>query len=390
MLPRPYRSALFLLAGTLVLAASARAQVFTVGEKSATADLNLDYTPTRVELPTGKLGERGRRQLVRDFESEQGFAHRPLPLGSTVTLVANGHVTPTDEQYRQTIYQKGAAAGAGERVAVTGLNFKGNEIQIDLNGGPYPKHRFLSHVTFGAGDTALPISGTNNPYDQATGTRITLVFEGGIPDISAPEMKALLAPLVDFGVKTTEKAYADTLATPVKNAIASHEVLVGMNHRMVLASLGSPESKVRESNEAGKYEEWIYGHQPQTVQFVRFVGDRVTQVKVAALGKAMVTRTQDEMAGYLPPAPVEVIKIADGPAQPVEGHAKAAPPTLKLPTEAATPAEHTETAERKVQFPAEHAPKQAPVSTGEPASTDPAPAPASAPPPQQFVPASNR
>ena len=65
-----------------------------------------------------------------------------------------------------------------------------------------------------------------------------------------------------------------------------------MNHRMVLAAVGAPESKIREQpmlpiRAAPPYEEWIYGHVPQTVRFVRFVGDRVTRVEIAALGKPL-------------------------------------------------------------------------------------------------------
>ena len=92
----------------------------------------------------------------------------------------------------------------------------------------------------------------------------------------------------------------------MKNAIAAHEVLVGMNHRMVLAALGAPESKIREQQSGdpngARYEEWIYGHVPQTVRFVRFVGDRVTVVEIAALGKPVEIHDKDEMGG-LPGSP---------------------------------------------------------------------------------------
>ena len=94
----------------------------------------------------------------------------------------------------------------------------------------------------------------------------------------------------------------DTLPPTLKDAIAAHEVLVGMNHRMVLAALGAPESKIREQPSGdpngGRYEEWIYGHVPQTIRFVRFVGDRVTMVEIAALGKPIEIHDKDEMGGY--------------------------------------------------------------------------------------------
>ncbi len=302
-----------------------RGQVFTVGEKSATADINVDFSPTRVELPGGQLNERGRRELMRDLEAEQGFAHRVLPVAANLTLLANGKLTPQPDAYKKLVYEKGQFANPGDRVAITALEVKGDKITIDLNGGPYVKHRFLRHIQIGVGgvDTVGP---NLNDGEKATGCRITLVFEGGIPDISAPEVKALLYPLVDFGVKTGAQAYVDTLPAPVKRAVATHQVLVGMNREMVLASMGAPASKVRETNEADeRYEEWIYGHQPQTVRFVRFVGDRVTLVKVAKLGQPMEIHDQDEMVGYASGPPTRA--IAEGDATPVDRKKNA--PTLK-------------------------------------------------------------
>ena len=350
------RTRSFGLVGMMVvaLAGAARAQVFTVGEKTATADVKTDFTPTRVELPDGRMTVRGRRELVRDLEAEQGFAHRVLPLGAIVTLNANGSMTPSSEEYKLMIYKKGESAGAGDRVVVTGLEVKADRILIDLNGGPYVKHRFLRHVQIGVGGAQV------TPQDDGakpTGCRVTLVFEGGVPEVTAPEVKALLEPVVDFGVKTGAQAYAETLPVPVKEAIQSHEVLVGMNHRMVIAALGQPETKIREGAQEGKYEEWIYGRQPQTVRFVRFVGDRVSLVKVAALGKPVEIHDHDELGGYLPSAPTRVVAMGD--AQAGDGKAAVGPPTLKLPGEA-DPVDATGgqggQVNRKVQFPEEKKP----------------------------------
>ncbi len=358
-----------------VMVGTAQAQVFTVGEKTATADVKTDFAPTRVELPDGKMTVRGRRELVRDLEAEQGFAHRTLPLGAIVTLMANGKMTPSSEEYKLMLYKKGQSASAGDRVVVTSLEVKPDRILIDLNGGPYVKHRYLRHVQIGVGGVeTMPQDDGARP----TGCRVTLVFEGGVPEVSAPEVKALLEPVVDFGVKTGAQAYADTLPEPVKEAIQSHEVLVGMNHRMVMAALGQPETKIREGAQEGKYEEWIYGRQPQTVRFVRFVGDRVSMVKVAALGKPVEVHDQDELGGYLPPAPTRTIAMGD--AQPDDTKAAAGPPTLKLPGES-NPVDDTvrdATVNRKVQYPVEKKPAGIP-------DTSPATTPASTAPPQRFV-----
>ncbi len=312
----------------------AGAQVFVVGEHAATADVAADFTPTDVPLSSDRLTERGSRDLERMLVAEQGFAHRALPLGAGLTLQANGALSPGPQEYRHMLFQKGQAAAPGDRVQVTALVVKGDRLILDLNGGPYAKHRFLSHVQLNNSNVAAP-------QEQATGARVTLIFPHGIPDITAPEVKALLEPVIDFGVKSSEQAYADTLPPALRNAIAAHEVLVGMNHRMVLAALGQPDSKVHERKgddvNGSHYEEWIYGHVPQTVRFVRFAGDRVSLLEIAELGKPLQIHDKDELGGYHAPTPTREVKMGDLAKGSEDGAAPA--PSLRMPGEAApTPA----------------------------------------------------
>ncbi len=350
-----------LVVAVLALSATAvRAQVFVVGEQSATDGINTSFTPTHVPLSKEKLTELGRRELVRNLEDEQGFAHMPLPVTAALKLEANGPLSPGPSEYRQLLYTKGQAVELGGRVMITGMEFKGDRIIMDLNGGPYVKHRFLRHIQLNDSNVV-----DQTIMDQATGSRITLVFPGGIPQISAPEVKSLLAPVIDFGVKTSAEAYADTLPPLVKTSIEEHKVLVGMNRRMVLAALGEPESKVREHEKddpnAPLYEDWIYGHVPQTVRFIRFQGDRVVRVEIAALGKPLEIHDQDEMGGYNPPPPTRQISMGD--VQTDSG--QKAPPTLRRPGEPIP-----QGGEGKVQFPND--PNKQPTA-------QPIPAPPSAP-----------
>jgi hypothetical protein len=155
--------------------------------------------------------------------------------------------------------------------------------------------------------------------------------------VSAPEVKALLDPIVDFGVKTSAEAYADSLPPFLKTAIVQHDVLVGMDRKMVLAAMGEPVSKVRElvpRSTTRRYEEWIYGQPPQTVRFVRFEGDRVSQLRIAAMGKPIVIHSENEMHGYLDPEDTHEVAMGDAkPGNGDEGGAK--PPTILKPGEAA-------------------------------------------------------
>jgi hypothetical protein len=322
-----------IIAGALacVLPGTAHAQVFVVGEKTALADVSTEFHPTRIELPTAPITERGRRELIRNLEAEQGFAHRALPLGEDLILVANGNLRPSGDAYKEMLYKKGQSAAPGDRIVITTVTVKDDRIVFDLNGGPYLKHRFLRHIDL----NDIPIVPDDGA--QVTGCRVTLLFEGGLPEVSAPEVKALLDPIVDFGVKTSAEAYADSLPAFLKDAVAHHDVLVGMDRKMVLAAMGAPQSKVRElvpGSTTRRYEEWIYGQMPQTVRFVRFEGDRVTELRIAALGKPIVIHDKNEMRGYLDPE--DTHEIAMGDAKPGNGEdGSAKPPTILKPGEAA-------------------------------------------------------
>lgn len=322
-----------LLAALSFHAAPARAQVFVVGEKTAEADAITEFHPTHVEIPNEPLSERGHLDLIRNLESEQGFAHRQLPLGAGLTLIANGNLTPNGEDYKKVLYEKGQAAAPGDRVAITALDFKPDRLIIDFNGGPYARHRFLSHISIN--DMQLAPQGP-----IATGCRITLVFEGGLPEVSAADVKALLDPIVDFRAHSSAEAYANTLAPKVRDAVDAHQILVGMDPRMVVASVGEPHTKHREHTvdgdpESPMYEEWIYGQPPQPTQFVRFRNGRVVRLEIAALGKPIEIHDKPEIgpAEEDPTLHTRTIVNGDETASTRAEQRTAPPPTLAKPGE---------------------------------------------------------
>ncbi|HEX9253978.1 MAG TPA: hypothetical protein VF938_00480, partial [Candidatus Angelobacter sp.] len=109
-------------------------------------------------------------------------------------------------------------------------------------------------------------------------------------------LKELLIPVLDFSVKTAAEVFVDTLPPKIREAVKRHEVLVGMNHDMVVMAKDRPPQKVREKDDKGKeYEEWIYGAVPQDVVFVRFAGDEVVQVKTAKVGGQIIVKTEKEV-----------------------------------------------------------------------------------------------
>lgn len=341
---RPLRKiAAFCGVAALLTAGSVTAQVITIdsqgrpvnGASGASVDRRFtQIEPTHVQLSQTPLGTKTRLELVRILQSEQGFAMRPFPRGHKgLTLIANGKLEPAGEAYLNMITAEGTSAKPGERVVITDLKFDRNKIVFVLNGGPDAKHRFLRHVELGSGNVMNPVVQTNDEDPQ--GARLTLAFKERIPEMTGADVKALLAPLISFDVKTPIQAFTDTLPPQLKQAILEHHVLVGMSTDMVLFALGQPDSKTREMDGQMPFEEWIYGTPPKPVEFVRINGNRVIRLEVAKVGETPQIFTKDEVEGLMrtdgtplmPPA-TRTVAMGDTRRDP-NTQSAAAPPSLR-------------------------------------------------------------
>lgn len=312
----------------------AAAQVFTVTPENVDAKY-LQITPTAITLPTAPLTHHDREQLLRYLQAEQGFAMRPLPI-STLTLRANGQMKPNGTDYANLIQNKGLAAKAGQRVVVTNVTIEKDRILLDFDGGPVHKHRWLRHISVGMDPYNTTPVVADQP-NEATGSRITLVFSHGVPDLTGFQVEALVKPIIDFSLKTPLQAYTDTLPPFLRQAILAHRVLVGMNHQMVLSALGDPRTKMREIENNEPVEIWIYGLPPEPTQFVRFHGTRVVRLEIARVGEPIEVHAKNEMGDYWAtqlPDNAKVVKLGDQ--NPEDISRESAPtnaPTLRNPGE---------------------------------------------------------
>ncbi len=318
----------------MVAALPAAAQVFVV-EPEHVEKRYAEFPPTHVRLSTEPMTTLTREELIRFMEREQGFAMRPLPI-AVLKLRANGEMDPAGDKYIDLLHTKGTSAKPGERVVVTDIKVDKGTVLVDLNGGPFHKHRIMRHISIGMGVADTPLA--QDDGQQPTGTELRLEFGDHVPDMTGEQLEALLKPMIDFGVKSPAEAYAETLPDFLAAAIKQHRVLVGMDRDMVNYSKGMPIRKVREMDAQGKqFEIWIYGEAPQPVEFVRFMGRYVVRVEIAKVGEPMVVRTANEMGDYWGNQPVVAtnqheIQLGDQTQQErsVESAPRAAP-TLRQP-----------------------------------------------------------
>jgi hypothetical protein len=314
----------------------------STGEVTNTVDRRFaQIQPTHVPLTKIELNAKTRLELIRTLQSEQGFAMRPFPRGHKgLTLAANGKLDPAGEGYLSMVTKEGLSAKPGDRLVLSDIKFEHSRIVFDLNGGPDPKHRFLRHIQIGMGPNTNPVV-QQGDEQEPVGARLSLTFESHVPELTGAEVKALLAPLISFDVKTPIQAFTDTLPTKLKEAILNHQVLVGMSTDMVLFAKGAPETKSREMDGQMPFEEWIYGKPPKDVEFVRINGNRVIRVEVAKMGETPVIFTKDEVEGMMrtdgtplqpPDSHTRTVQMGDVQRNP-DTQAPAAPPSLRNPGE---------------------------------------------------------
>ena len=94
------------------------------------------------------------------------------------------------------------------------------------------------------------------------------------------QVKKYLTVIMDFSKQRSDAVqWTDSLPPQMQEAIRDKRAIVGMDREMVMAAMGRPDRKVRERDAVGNdVEDWIYGHPPSPTTFVRFLGEKVSQI----------------------------------------------------------------------------------------------------------------
>ena len=246
-----------------------------------------------------KLSEQSRRELIRVFTAEDAFALRILPMGKIGLKIENGQVFPSEAEVRQVVAANGPACRPGERVQITNLRFTGHEIVFEINGGPLTRKKWYQRIEVGSAGTVAPGSprGSNpeDVYNHARGSCVMLAFKDYVPELSAGQVKEMLAPVLDFKAESVAEAYEKSLPPKLQQAVKEHSALVGMDRELVTYAKGRPPRRIRERDGATEYEEWIYGQPPNDVEFIRFVGDKVIRIETMKVDGEKLVRTQPEV-----------------------------------------------------------------------------------------------
>lgn len=223
--------------------------------------------------------------LVRYVDGEFAKAVRAIPAGRKgFKLESKKPVDAQDLSDALRLY--GTSANAGDTVQVTQLDFDPHSIRVEINGGGRKHFNWRQHLQFGVGNLSSPPP--NADPQQPTGGVLVVDFgHQDVPNLSAEQLKADLAPFLDFSKHTAAANWVDTLPPAFRQAIKAHQAVVGMNHEMVIEAMGLPDKKIRQWHEnGGETEDWIYGLPPSPSTFVTFAGEDVVRVKQYAMEDA--------------------------------------------------------------------------------------------------------
>jgi hypothetical protein len=265
--------------------------------------------------------------LIRAFNSELVYIRAPFPMGKTGLTLKEGHVTPNGADLQRMLAMWGPAVKPGDQARISQILVKNDRIHFEINGGAVKKQKWYQHIQFGGGGGMTSIA-PSDPDANPRGSYVDLVFNGYVPELEPQQLKDLLRPVFDFNAKSAVEAYLDTLPPKIREAIKSHQVLVGMNRDMVMAAKGRPQKKIREKDGELEYEEWIYGEPPQDVDFVRLAGDEVIRLEIMKVDGQKIVRSEKEVE-------LEQPTVAKGSAEPAVRPPDA--PSLRRPGEEADP-----------------------------------------------------
>jgi hypothetical protein len=234
------------------------------------------------------LSPENRIEIVRYLSSEYAISRQPLPASKNkkeaLSVAGNGQVN--QELLRETLAKRGAAIYTGERIQITKIEFERDFILFEINGGGKRGRKWYEGIQVGVAGAPVPTISKEGPPPDPTqepmragfGSWVALRFPEGVPDITAAEVKQLLAGVFDFEARSAATPWIETIPEEFREPVKQRRAVVGMTREIVLAAKGRPEKKVREIKDGVEYEDWIYGHPPFTI-FVTFVGDEVVEVK---------------------------------------------------------------------------------------------------------------
>jgi hypothetical protein len=228
-------------------------------------------------LYAGKLSVDDKLEIERGLTAEYATLKVSLPQ-SKKPLVIHSDGSYDKAGWQEAMMDNGPCARVGDEVQITRVIIESNKIIFEINGGGHNGH-WYDHIQVGMNGTMAPVT-TNQSAQQPQGTKLALVFHGGVPELKSADIRQMLSSVFNFEKHSAAQQYFDTLPEPIKKAIQEKRAIQGMDQDQLLLALGKPRNKSRETNAEGdEIETWIYGDPPGKVTFVTLQEGKVVKIE---------------------------------------------------------------------------------------------------------------
>jgi len=223
-----------------------------------------------------KLTEEERLMLIRGLMAESAKAKVLIPR-SKKPLAGEEKGGWDKNFWEEAGKELGVAARVGELVTVTKVEIKDDRVELELNNGLKSGRTGRDRVQVGVGNSTAPISRSDARATE--GSNIAVVFAAKVTTLEVADVKRILSTVLDFDKRTVTENYMENIPAPIRKAIQDKRVIEGMDREQVLAAVGRPLRKERQTVDGTDLEDWMYGRAPGKLTFVTFEGNKVVKVK---------------------------------------------------------------------------------------------------------------
>ena len=184
-----------------------------------------------------KLSEKERVALVRGLTAEFASAKVMLPR-SKKALVIEADGKFDKRGWDEIVRDNGPAARVGDQVQITKFTLEQDKYLFEINGGLKTGRKWTDRIEVGMGGSTSPVG--NRQGNASTGTIFALKFDKENAPRTVPEVKKMLAQVLDFEKHSATENYVEQLPAPVQAARHSSSCLRKMRPSAVLSPTLTP------------------------------------------------------------------------------------------------------------------------------------------------------
>ena len=190
-----------------------------------------------------ELTDSERAHIIREMMSEHGTAKILIPRSKKALDLQEGGARDEDK-WEDALDKFGPAARVGDLVEITKVEFKGSRLVLELNHGIKGGRKWWHRVQVsGTRNQGTTLGSTADVYAPG-GTTLAVVYDEEIPSINADDLRAILAPVLDFEQRSAAELYVEKLPEEFQVAIKEKTVrLRAWTRDMVLLAKGRPDQQ---------------------------------------------------------------------------------------------------------------------------------------------------